>query len=149
MSMILARKGIARLASLVLGAVLASGCAQSRDPATAVPTLQSAAEASTHAAPTPSALPSVCAVPTGEPDLQDATADPEWILAFLNAGGAVADLSDRLKAIGLAGVPEESTRVLDLNADGQDDVALALSGRPSTAWPTGWRATGWRPSTPS
>lgn len=60
-------------------------------------------------------------------------ATPDSILAFLNAGGQIGDLSGRLQALGLAGSLQDTTRVLDLDGDEQDDLVLALSGPPGRA----------------
>lgn len=132
--MIPSRSGLGWLAPLALGALLAAGCAPSYGNPTTLPSSPTAVAAtSTPAVPATSA--GECGIPSGQPDLpgpgNDAAVD--GILAYLNAGGTVSALSDRLHATGLAGRPQDSKRLLDLNEDGWQDVALALSGPPATA----------------
>jgi hypothetical protein len=123
-----------RLACLVLGAWLAAGCALSEDNPPAIPPSPTALTA-TFTAESRTTSPGECPIPAGQPDLPvpgSGAAAADGILAFLNAGGTATDLGGKLEAMGLAGRPQDSTRVLDLNGDGWQDIVIALPGTPST-----------------
>ena len=134
LSVISSRIHLTGLASLVLGASLATGCVKAEVAPTVLPPSPTIrVETVSPRPPTPTAYPGACPVPAGNPgsvDLSDPAATTDAILSFLNAGGSAVDLGDRIKASGRAGGQADPTRELDLNGDGWFDAVLTLTDPP-------------------